>query len=45
MSYPKVRMVFMIIGIIATLQYTYIGIGYALGELSEFLAWLGELFG
>jgi hypothetical protein len=43
-SYPRVRMVFMLIGIVATIQYTYVGIGHALTALQELLKWLGGLF-
>lgn len=43
-TYPRVRMVFMIIGIISTLYYTYEGIGAGLIMLSEFATWLKETF-
>jgi hypothetical protein len=44
MSYPKVRMVFMIIGIISTLYYTYEALGAGLIMLSELGDWLKETF-
>lgn len=34
----------MLIGIIATIQYSYVGIGHALIALQDLLTWLGGLF-
>lgn len=43
-TYPRVRMFFMLVGIIATLQYGYEALGLGLAALNDLGTWLGDTF-
>jgi len=43
-TYPRVRMFFMLVGILATLHYTYEGIGAGLVLVADLGQWLKETF-